>query len=159
MNISISRQMIYASSIVIVAAIWLLAVSPAAVSAGGEPGTGCGEGFKYDPPPFVGDLTLIWNEASLGSDIGYVTATGTVDQAGKADCSGVFSNTTIIEDVSIDDFLAWDANFLKGSCIENIGTFPFPCYGDAALFSVVAVGGMKWMGETFTAKFVIMHLK
>ena len=164
MKISIFPKRGYIPSMVLIAAMLLLVGTPTVLLAGGEPGTGCDGEFKYDPPPFVGDLTLIWSETDSALGLGEVTATGIVTQGGSADCEGVFDNTLIVENITLDQFLAWDAKLLKGTCIENqfidgFGWFPFPCYEYGALFSVVAVGGIQWMGGSFSAKFVIMPLK
>ena len=141
----------------------LMAFGPAAVMAGGEPGTGCGlEGMKYDPAPYIGDVTVSW-VAGTTPGLGDVSFTGTVDQAGKTGCSGSFDGVYLY-DISYDYFRRWNPSFLRLSCIENIAELyeplPFPCVLDDASLEVIGVGGMKWLDDySFTAKFIIMALQ
>ena len=149
--------------VVVAAGFFLLAVGPAHVMAGGEPGGGCGEGFKYDPAPYIGDITLEWKGGDGSEDEG-IYASGIVEQAGNSGCRGTFSGL-IVPNISLDEFQTWTASDLRLTCLENTCDFSsnncaFTCLGDDARLEVIAVGGMTWLTDSsFTAKFVIMALK
>ena len=150
-------------TMVAVAALLFLNATPSAVMAGGEPGSGCGlEGLKYDPGPYIGDVTLKWQTNG-------VYAYGIVVRAGDPDCDGTIAGL-INPSVTEDEFKNWKSKDLRLACIENLCSYdldtsdevtcPFTCHEDGAYFEVVGVGGMKWDSATsFTAKFVIMHLE
>ena len=149
--------------VVVAAGFFLLTVGPAHLMAGSEPGQGCGEeGLKYDPAPYMGDITVAWVGGD-GSGLGNVFLSGTVEQAGKSDCYGFFDGDQVfVEKILYEEFINWSPNNLRTYCFENWDeSEPFSCNSDGALFELVGVGAMRWstQGDSFTAKFVIMHLE
>ena len=150
--------------IVMAALMMLLAGIPATLMAGGEPGAGCdppqGEDYKYDPAPFMGDLTVEWDEKAI-------LVTGEVVQAGNMGCSINLVAHQITGGVEYDEFINLKSNYLRGQCIESIPNESFDINCDTyefnidALFETVACGGLKWADDehSFEAKFVIMKLQ
>ena len=106
----------------------LLALASAAFAGGGgkpEPGGGCPEAeikdFRYDPPPYKGTITLLWED-------NFVTFSGTVDKAGNSECVAYFPEGTPWDGMAEEDFINLVAHDLNGTCLIDLDDyFPFGC--------------------------------
>jgi len=133
----------------------LFAITPSIVADGGpEPGAGCGEGFKYVAPPYIGDVTITLD------DNNDVDIYGLVEQVGKRECFGSITAENAYKSIPLDKFQNLKPNDLRQTCLEEGVYISIECEDIYTYYEVVAVGNMKWQGDrTFTAKFVIMALE
>ena len=136
------------------------AFTPAVTIAGGgpEPGDSCPGDWKYAAPPYMGDLTVTFN------DTGDVSVSGSLEQIGKSECVAELDGTSYGA-MEFEDFQNLNPGNLRMTCLQNLcdlqgNNCTFPCLLDAGYLEVVGVGNMKWINfKSFTAKFIIMALE
>jgi hypothetical protein len=145
-NFKLKRRLVFLGMIAAV----LFILTPSGSVLAGEPGQGACEGIPFDPPPFIGDITvtLIYNVPTL---------TGRVERVGSSDCTGIFTDVGV-GFLSSGDFADLKPSDIQGTCLANESLFiPAGCIGDDALLTILGVGRMRWFGnEEFEAQFVIM---
>lgn len=119
----------------------------------GGPGVSCGEGFSYDPPPFIGVLTANYSD-------GRVLVSGVLQQMGT-DCTGNFDKA-LFGYMSYEKFVGLKPSTLRQTCFTNDPaqcTFTCGVQEDGYL-EVVGAGNMNWLDQySFTVQLVIMPLK
>ena len=148
----------------------LMAIMPinaiAAQTGGGLPGSACGDeaDLIYDPPPFMGQIQVFYNENNSIS----VTTIMPLPRHGQSGCT----LTLITHDLGTFDGVENETDFrslrpgdMHGVCTNcNLGEIM--CGGipyDAAYIELVSVGNMTFSPEedapSFTASAVIMALE
>ena len=142
------------------------AFTPAVTMAGGgpEPGTGCGfEGAKYVAPPFIGDVTLTYNQGEDEIDIA-----GTVSQVGNTECEMAILSYGYIGGITTDDFANLRASNLRQRCLERDIDFTLnECdleFNAILFFESVGAGNLRYNDlpsphGSYTARVVIMGLQ
>ena len=151
-----SRLMLFG---ILVAMLMILTQSSALAGAGIEPGGDCDlEGLKYDPPPYIGELT-----AEFDTSTSQLILSGTVVQVGNSACTGTIKDFT--STITQPEFENITANYLRTLCVTNTlnedNTLWFNCADEDAPFEILGVGNLKWIvpGEKFSAKFILMLLQ
>jgi len=151
----------------------LVAISPSPTMAGGggssgiEPGGGCGEGLKYDAPPFMGSVTLQWYESiTIDTTVFYgaVLATGELERVGNTSCSALVEPVMPVWfDLTQEQFQNFKGKDLMKTCLEqdwHITTNSTECGTDWAYFELIAVGNIKVLTpNTITVNFIVMPLQ
>jgi hypothetical protein len=133
----------------IVAAMLFTLAPSANVFAGEPPGEfGC-EDLRFDAPPYMGILTVTYDE-------GDILLSGSMSRAGNPGCGGDFFNHLLVSGfVTLPEFQALRPHDLQGLCLANNSVFT--CIGDDQLMSVLAVGNMTWIGDySFSGRFIII---